>query len=89
MASTSDDDDEHIEVPPTCKKVLQAMFVLCKYMNVLNDLLAHTVEMTLGLFTWKIHMEEMHNMKVSRLALLGLTEGQGIKEVSANGLSGH
>ena len=67
LASTSDDDDEPIEVPPTRREVLQAMFVLCKYTNVINDPLAHTVEMNLGLFTRKIRMEEMHNMKDTKI----------------------
>ena len=55
------------EVPPTRREALQAMFVLRKYTNVINDPLAHTVEMNLGSFAWKICMEEMHNMKDTKI----------------------
>ena len=64
---TGDVDDELFEELPTRKEMLQAMLLVHRYTKVLNDPLAHTVEMTLGLFTRRIPTEEMQSKKDTKI----------------------
>ena len=61
-------DNEPLEaLLPSHGEALQAMLLLCRYTKGLNDPVAHTVETTLGSFTQRICMEEMQNMKDTKI----------------------
>ena len=49
-ADGNNDCDEPTKPPPTWKEALQAMMVLCRYANEMDDPLVHKVEAVLGSF---------------------------------------
>ena len=63
---TGDVDDEPFEELPTRKEALQAMLLVYRYTKVLNNLLARTVEMTLGSFAWRICTRKCRIKRISK-----------------------
>jgi len=60
-------DDEPLEALPSRGEALQAMLLLRRYTKGLNDPVARAVETTLGSFARRIRMEEMQNMKDTKI----------------------
>ena len=59
--------DEPTEPPPTQKEALQAMMVLCRYANEMDDPLARGVEAALGSFGQMTRVHEVKSMKDKKL----------------------
>ncbi|KIK80404.1 hypothetical protein PAXRUDRAFT_15820 [Paxillus rubicundulus Ve08.2h10] len=66
-ASDDVDNDTPVEPAPTCGEALQAVLLLRKYTEDLNDPFAHKLEMMLGSFGQMTRMKEMQGMKDSKL----------------------
>jgi hypothetical protein len=63
----NNDCDKPIEPPPTRKEALQAMMVLRRYANEMDDPLAHKVEAVLGSFGRMTRVHEVKSMKDKKL----------------------
>ena len=66
-ADGNNDCDEPTEPPPTWKEALQAMMVLCRYANKMDDPLVHKVEAVLGSFGRMTQVHEVKSMKDKKL----------------------
>ncbi|KAH0840367.1 hypothetical protein J3R83DRAFT_1390, partial [Lanmaoa asiatica] len=61
------DSDEHIELTPTRKEALQAITVLRRFANEVDDSLARKVEGVLGSFGRMIRVHELKGLKDTKL----------------------
>ena len=66
-ADGNNDCDEPTEPPPTRKEALQAMMVLRRYANEMDDPLVRKVEAVLGLFGRMTQVHEVKSMKDKKL----------------------
>ena len=66
-ADGNNDCDEPTEPPPTWKEALQAMMVLRRYANEMDDSLVHKVEAVLGSFGRMTQVHEVKSMKDKKL----------------------
>ena len=67
---TNDDtaeDDLVLDPPPTCHEALQAILVITKYVEAMDEPLAQTLEKNLGSFQHLLHSVELKSMVPSRL----------------------
>ena len=66
-ADGNNDCNEPTEPPPTRKEALQAMMVLRRYANEMDDSLVHKVEAVLGSFGQMTQVHEVKSMKDKKL----------------------
>ncbi|KAI6132307.1 hypothetical protein EDD16DRAFT_1468575 [Pisolithus croceorrhizus] len=64
---TNDDEDGPTDSPPTHCKALEAALVIVKYVETMEEPLAHTLEKDLGSFQHLPHTAEFKSMVPSRL----------------------